>query len=268
MVVSVALILCGTSAGADAQSLAWLGTLGGSSSGALSVSADGAVVVGYAANASNSDRAFRWTAATGMQDLNQTYASLLTNNSRLEIATAITPDVRYIVGRGRNTSMGRNEAFLLDTGALVRRQIAGNVHLQDFGGDVTQVPIAVQLRPTGLPPIDLVVYLDAQGNYVIPDVEPNVYDIAFKASHRLRVVVHGVDVTGGDASGVNVSLTNGDIDGDNEVTLFDFGQLVAAFGSIPGDSNWNSEADLDGDEEVTLFDFGILVRNFGAMGDE
>jgi hypothetical protein len=67
---------------------------------------------------------------------------------------------------------------------------------------------------------------------------------------------------------VDFTLTNGDIDGDNEVTLFDFGALVAAFGSVPGDSSWNPDADLDGDEEVTLFDFGILVRNFGATGDE
>jgi len=52
------------------------------------------------------------------------------------------------------------------------------------------------------------------------------------------------------------------------VTLFDFGALVAAFGSQPGDANWNPDADLDGDAEVTLFDFGVLVRNFGAMGDD
>ncbi|GIV19261.1 MAG: hypothetical protein KatS3mg023_1012 [Armatimonadota bacterium] len=63
-------------------------------------------------------------------------------------------------------------------------------------------------------------------------------------------------------------LINGDVDNDNEVALFDFGQLVAAFGSVPGDGNWNPEADLDGDQEVTLFDFGILVSNFGAIGDE
>jgi len=25
---------------------------------------------------------------------------------------------------------------------------------------------------------------------------------------------------------------------------------------------------LDGDEEVTLFDFGILVANFGEVGDD
>ncbi|GIV18466.1 MAG: hypothetical protein KatS3mg023_0217 [Armatimonadota bacterium] len=60
------------------------------------------------------------------------------------------------------------------------------------------------------------------------------------------------------------SFTNSD----NEVTLFDFGALVAAFGSMPGEGNWNPNADLDGDTEVTLFDFGILVRNFGAIGDE
>ncbi len=63
-------------------------------------------------------------------------------------------------------------------------------------------------------------------------------------------------------------LVNGDIDGDDEVTLFDFGALVAAFGSVPGDSNWNPDADLDGDPEVTLFDFGVLVRHFGQVGEE
>ncbi|MCS7311109.1 MAG: hypothetical protein NZ741_12910 [Armatimonadetes bacterium] len=61
-------------------------------------------------------------------------------------------------------------------------------------------------------------------------------------------------------------LVNGDID--NEVTLLDFGQLVAAFGSAPDSANWNPRADLDGDREVTLMDFGILVRNFGEVGDE
>jgi hypothetical protein len=77
-----------------------------------------------------------------------------------------------------------------------------------------------------------------------------------------------VRVNGANVSGVNVSLVNGDIDGDNEVTLIDFGALVAAFGSQPGDSNWNPDADLDGDAEVTLFDFGVLVKNFGETGDE
>jgi len=112
------------------------------------------------------------------------------------------------------------------------------------------------------------VNLDASGNYSIPVVLPGTYDLAFKASHWLRVVVPNVTLADAEVTGVDVSLTNGDVDGDNEVTLFDFGELVAAFGSMPGDSNWNPDADLDGDAEVTLFDFGILVQNFGAIGDE
>ena len=92
-----------------------LGTLGGGFSRAWGVSADGAVVVGVAQNAAVQSRAFRWTASGGMEDLNTTYASLLTNGSTLIIAYAISPDGRYIVGYGYNAAAGRNEAFLLDT---------------------------------------------------------------------------------------------------------------------------------------------------------
>jgi probable HAF family extracellular repeat protein len=92
-----------------------LGTLGGDWSYAYAVSADGAVVVGYARNAAGQERAFRWTAAGGMEDLNRTYARLLTNGSVLIEARAISPDGRYIVGRGWNAATGREEAFLLDT---------------------------------------------------------------------------------------------------------------------------------------------------------
>jgi len=60
-------------------------------------------------------RAFRWTQATGTQNLNQLYASLLTNGSYLIEARAISPDGRYIVGYGYNAARGRNEGFLLDT---------------------------------------------------------------------------------------------------------------------------------------------------------
>jgi probable HAF family extracellular repeat protein len=97
------------------QSLSWLGTLGGSFSRANGVSADGSVVVGLAKEDAGQYRAFCWTAAGGMQDLNQTYASLLTNGSELITAYAISPDGRYIVGWGFNAATRRLEGFLLDT---------------------------------------------------------------------------------------------------------------------------------------------------------
>ncbi|MGC8784060.1 MAG: hypothetical protein ACP5RN_06715, partial [Armatimonadota bacterium] len=146
--------------------------------------------------------------------------------------------------------------------------IAGRVELRDWDAPLVGMPVWVELRQGSNTIRTDTVYLDHDGSYTIPGVGNGVYDIAFKASHWLRTVVRSVEVMDADVTGVDVSLTNGDIDGDNEVTLFDFGALVAAFGSVPGDSNWNPDADLDGDEEVTLFDFGILVRNFGAIGDE
>jgi probable HAF family extracellular repeat protein len=93
-----------------------LGTLGGSGSVAYGVSADGSVVVGSAENTAGQSRAFRWENGV-MEDLNQTYASLLIPGSFFVAAYAISPDGRYIVGFGVNAAAGsRKEAFLLDTG--------------------------------------------------------------------------------------------------------------------------------------------------------
>jgi probable HAF family extracellular repeat protein len=91
-----------------------LGALGGDWSWAYAVSADGTIVVGQAETATRRFHAFRWTAA-GMEDLNLTYASLLTPGSVLTLPTAISPDGRYIAGVGYNATTGRLEAFLLDT---------------------------------------------------------------------------------------------------------------------------------------------------------
>jgi probable HAF family extracellular repeat protein len=107
-----------------------LGTLGGCCSYASGVSADGAVVAGMAYNAAGQGRAFRWT-ASGMEDLNQTYAALLTNGSVLRSANAISPDGRYIVGWGRNAATGRAEAFLLDTGFPRRGDVDRNGCVDD-----------------------------------------------------------------------------------------------------------------------------------------
>jgi probable HAF family extracellular repeat protein len=93
-----------------------LGTLGGPNSIAYGASSDGTIIVGTAQNADWNWRAFRWTLSNNaLEDLNTTYASLLTGGSYLSSAQAISPDGRYIVGYGWNATTRRNEAFLLDT---------------------------------------------------------------------------------------------------------------------------------------------------------
>jgi probable HAF family extracellular repeat protein len=93
-----------------------LGTLGGDWSQAYDVTKTnfGDVVVGQSPDSSGQIHAFIWKLGT-MQDLNKIYTSLLSDGSLLTIANAITPDGRYIVGKGTNAATGRSEAFLLDT---------------------------------------------------------------------------------------------------------------------------------------------------------
>ncbi|MDT7960856.1 MAG: PEP-CTERM sorting domain-containing protein, partial [Armatimonadota bacterium] len=81
-----------------------LGTLGGDESEAWGVSADGAVVVGYARNAAGQWRAFRWTAAGGMQDL-----GTLPGYDR-SFALDVSADGVVVVGVADNAA-GQRRAF-------------------------------------------------------------------------------------------------------------------------------------------------------------
>lgn len=147
--------------------------------------------------------------------------------------------------------------------------LLGRVLLGDYAGDYRCQRVQVQIRNRS----GYVVWqgqapLSVDGEFEVvweAGLPAGVYDVAIRGTHWLQRVVAGMSLPGGV---LDVKLANGDIDGDNEVTLFDFGGLVRAFGSMPGDANWNPNADLDGDEEVSLFDFGILVSNFGMVGQE
>ncbi|MCS6831483.1 MAG: hypothetical protein RMM08_09535 [Armatimonadota bacterium] len=145
----------------------------------------------------------------------------------------------------------------------------GKVTLGDYAGDYRCQRVYVQIRKSdGYTVWQGQVPLSLDGEFEVPyeaGLPAGVYTTAIRGAHWLQRVVAGVSLPG---DVVEVTLLNGDVDGDNEVTLFDFGALVQAFGSTPDDANWNPNADLDGDEEVSLFDFGIMVRNFGMVGED
>jgi hypothetical protein len=76
-----------------------------------------------------------------MEDLNLTYAHLLTDGSELWEAYAISPDGRYIVGRGYNAATGREEAFLLDTqGTGVEERLPGWARWAAMGARLLAFP--------------------------------------------------------------------------------------------------------------------------------
>lgn len=90
------------------------------------------------------------------------------------------------------------------------------------------------------------------------------------ACHNYTIIAEAVPVlyetdledntlTNGD---VKVRLM-GDVNGDSTVDMTDLGLAGAAFGSSPGDPNWNPEADLDQNNLVDMTDIGLIAQNCG-----
>jgi hypothetical protein len=150
------------------------------------------------------------------------------------------------------------------------RVISGRVTLQGFVGSVPGNIVAFQIRPVDSQTVlqSGQVTLSAGGQYYITTTLPTgSYDLTFKGSHWLKRRVRAVAVGATGAVGIDVSLLNGDVDGDNEVSIGDYSLVSMAFGSNPGSPNWNTMADLDGDGEVAIGDYAQLSTNFGLIGD-
>jgi hypothetical protein len=67
----------------------------------------------------------------------------------------------------------------------------------------------------------------------------------------------------GNSAAITGSWLPGDINHDGVVDLHDLAILAAAYGSKPGDPNWNPAADLNHDGVVNLLDLQILVSEYG-----
>jgi hypothetical protein len=66
-----------------------------------------------------------------------------------------------------------------------------------------------------------------------------------------------------DGSFTNARTLKGDLNGDGVVDIKDAILAARAYGSSPGDPNWNPDADLDGNGTVNIIDLILLAMNFG-----
>ncbi len=78
----------------------------------------------------------------------------------------------------------------------------------------------------------------------------------------LFFLVNGIILTTFAAT-IITSWPPGDINGDCEVDLPDLVFMGEAWGSSPGDENWNEDVDLNCDEKIDLLDLGTLGQNWG-----
>ncbi len=187
----------------------------------------------------------------------------------------VSEDRDTMIGQG--TPPGGAGARLVTITKLLPR-IKGTITLSEYIPTPDNQKVTV--RVTDLSDTLVATYpnvsLSTTGAYEIKTSLPDdTYNVTIQGKHWLAKKVAGVAYDGNFYI-ADATLTNGDIDGDNIVSVFDYGILSDYFDKSSADSDWTTvgannfapvDADLDGDNTVSVFDYGILSNSFDQSGD-
>lgn len=169
-------------------------------------------------------------------------------------------------GPSGNGDMWSNRLNLDGSMGNGANQVTGQIVLDDWLAPLLGVPVTLEIVSATTTVETKHVQLASAGSFTFDTDLVGPHFIFARGPHWLRKNLGSV-VLGGVTSGVNGTLTNGDIDADNEVGIGDYAILSAAYGSTPIDLAWVENADLNGDESVDIADYAILSINYGLTGD-
>ncbi|OGO35474.1 MAG: hypothetical protein A2147_04795 [Chloroflexi bacterium RBG_16_57_8] len=110
--------------------------------------------------------------------------------------------------------------------------ISGTITLQDFVGDLSLVPVRIEVKQGATVIKSEQKTLDQTGSYVIGPFTAGTYEISFSACKFRKKVVSGVEVHDGGPTVVSGPLLNGDLNGDNSIGTPDFDILSGNFGKL------------------------------------
>lgn len=168
-------------------------------------------------------------------------------------------------GAARSVSFLRVQTNMKTPGVT---RIGGTATLQDLDSSYgkTGIPLDCKLYQGSNLIESETVGLDKDGKYVISTAAPaGSYQLYVKTgtwlTKKANVTIGSGDVT------VDISLINGDVDGDDTVTVFDYNVLSDSFDKAFGEEGFDYRADLDRDGLVTVFDYNILSGSFDLSGD-
>ncbi len=150
--------------------------------------------------------------------------------------------------------------------------ITGTITLQDYVGSGVSRPIVMELvNNSGTVLATDTVTITPNGG------TPVAYEFrVIPRGTNLRVKARGtrwlkkqsalITVGTGGATGVNLSLINGDVDASGEIDAADIDLVIANFGAVfPGPGP--EDSDVDGSTEVDAADIDIVIANFGGTDD-
>ncbi len=139
--------------------------------------------------------------------------------------------------------------------------LRGRVELQNYGADTNGRSATLEFRTPNTTNVvhSYPITLDSSGNYMVLPADQGIYDVAVKFSHWLRGKVSSADIEQ-TVNTIDFSLVNGDVDGDNTVTVNDLNSVFINFATVDPDT------DQDGSGLVDLPDLNIIFLNFAQSG--
>jgi hypothetical protein len=128
-----------------------------------------------------------------------------------------------------NITLTNTEPIPAQLGTLTGKVILGGY----TSGDTGLAPVRIELKQGGTVVRTEQPYLDANSKFTITNVTAGDYDVVFSACKWLKKVVTGVTVpSGGTKTMDDLTLQNGDVDGDNQITSSDLSILLTNLGSV------------------------------------
>lgn len=174
----------------------------------------------------------------------------------------------YVVGTGRTIGSDPHYEALLWIGpAPDPVTIEGTVLLQDTQSTGEGEPVRIELLQANSAAETHEITLGEGGSFSIQTHLNGPTIVAVKGRHWLRRKSNVVQLAIGGLASAQLSLLNGDCDGDNEVGIGDYAMVSAAYNSTPVDPNWNELADLNDDGSVDIADYAVSSANYGQHGD-
>jgi hypothetical protein len=169
-----------------------------------------------------------------------------------EVATDTTVDI--------SATLGDSQA-ITGLSVLAPAGFEATVTVPGYNAPLSTLDITVTVYQTGTDTVlDTIFTAPTDAGLINLDLGlSGVYDIALESGSSLKDR-NTVDF---DSTSSNAfTLVLGDIDDNGVVGSSDFLELVASWGTVPGDSGWNHAADLDGNGSVGSSDYLLLVQNW------
>jgi hypothetical protein len=176
---------------------------------------------------------------------------------------------------GTDTGFVDNFAILPSAGETI---VSGSVNLgSEFVGNPSGTAVALAVFKDGWPMGEYAGALDSLGQYSISIPVRGVVTLAIKPSHWLRSAPSAQVLANGTPLTANFVTLNGDVDGDNEVTILDYLVISKYFEKASDDPAWLTadaegmrpvDADIDADGTVSILDYLIVSANYGLAGTE